>query len=315
MHGCTRFLSFFTAFALAACATSSTPEVNASREPASTGPMRYAISKLRERGVSESFITILQDNYRESERERVIDLNLLGFLKTRPTQDERIPAWELKRVEKFLKNNRSAFREAEKKFRVPKEVVASLLWVETKYGRDIGTFHVGSSYLSLMMADYPTILDQTMDLAKSRAKDFTREIHDKVIQRSKTKAEWATGEVVALQEVHEKGYKDATTLEGSFSGAFGMAQFIPSSYLSWAKGRKKQPNLFRADDSIYSVANYLSVNGWEKKDKKAQEGALFHYNRDINYVNRILRMSDCLRSPSKLKRWKSKRNVASSRSC
>jgi membrane-bound lytic murein transglycosylase B len=277
--------------------------------------MRHAISKLREKGVSEGFLDLLQNNYRESERAKVLDLNILGFLRTRPTQDERIPGWELKHVEKFLKKYRTAFREAEKKFRVPKEVVASLLWVETKYGRDIGTFHVGSTYLSLMQADYPTIVDQTMDVAKERAKDFTREIQDKVIERSKAKAEWAAGEMLALQELHEKGYKNAAKLEGSFSGAFGMAQFIPSSYLSWAKGRKKQPNLFRADDSIYSVANYLSVNGWERKDKKAQQGALFHYNRDINYVNRILRMSDCLRSPAKRKRWKSKRNVASARSC
>lgn len=310
-----RLFTLLISISMVACASTSSSAPDGARAPASTGPMLHAISKLREKGVSESFLTLLQDNYRESERAKVLDLNILGFLKVRPTQDERIPAWELKRVEKFLKSNRTAFKEAEKKFQVPKEVVASLLWVETKYGRDIGKFHVGSTYLSLMMADYPTILDQTMDVAKSRASDFTREIQEKVIQRSKTKAEWATGEIVALQEAHEKGYKDAAKLEGSFSGAFGMAQFIPSSYLSWAKGRKKQPNLFQADDSIYSVANYLSVNGWQKKDKKAQEGALFHYNRDINYVNRILRMSDCLRSPAKLKRWKSKRNIASARTC
>jgi membrane-bound lytic murein transglycosylase B len=277
--------------------------------------MRHAISKLREKGVSENFLNLLQDNYRESERAKVLDLNILGFLRSRPAQDERVPAWELKRVEKFLRKYRTAFREAEKKFRVPKEVVASLLWVETKYGRDIGTFHVGSTFLSLMQADYPTIVDQTMDLAKERAKDFTREVQDKVIERSKTKAEWAEGELLALQELHQKGYKNAAKLEGSFSGAFGMAQFIPSSYLSWAKGRKKQPNLFHADDSIYSVANYLSENGWQRKDKKAQEEALFHYNRSRDYVNRILRMSDCLRSPAKRKRWNSKRNVASARSC
>ena len=313
MHGSMRFFGLLFSLALVACAASSTAQT--SRAPSSTGPMSHAISKLREKGVNESFLTLLQDNYRESERARVLDLNILGFLRERPEQDARIPAWELKRVEKFLRKFRTVFREAEKKFRVPKEVVASLLWVETKYGRDIGTFHVGSTYLSLMQADYPTILDQTLDLAKSRTEDFTREIEEKVIERSKAKAEWAAEELIALQEMHRKGYKDAAKLEGSFSGAMGMAQFLPSSYLTWAKGRRKQPNLFRADDSIYSVANYLSVNGWQRKDKKAQEGALFHYNRSRDYVNRILRMSDCLRSPSKRKRWNSKRNIASSRSC
>jgi membrane-bound lytic murein transglycosylase B len=311
MQGCIRFLVLLLSISVAACA--SAPE--AGREPASAGPLRHAIGKLREKGVPEDFLELVQKNYRESERARVLDLNLLGFLKTRPTQDERIPAWELERVQKFLRSNRHSFREAERKFGVPKEVVASLLWVETKYGRDVGTFHVASAYLSLMQADYPPILEQTIGVARERAKEFNREIEDKVVQRSQTKAAWALDEMLALQKVHEKGYKDAAKLEGSFSGAFGMAQFIPSSYLSWAKGRKKQPNLFTADDSIYSVANYLSVNGWEKKNAKAQEGALFHYNRDRDYVNRILRMSDCLRSPAKRKRWKIKRTVASVRSC
>lgn len=306
-----RFFIVLLSVFVAACASS--PE--AGREPASAGPLRYVFSKLREKGLSPSFLTLLETSYREKERERVLDLNLLGFLKSRSGQDERIPAWELRRVEAFLKKNRTAFREAERRFHVPKEVVASLLWVETKYGRDIGRYHVGSTYVSLMQADYPPILDQTMDLAKSRTDTFTREIQEKVIQRSQAKAEWAAAELVALQEIHEKGYKDAATLEGSFSGAFGMAQFLPSSYLSWAKGRKKQPNLFTADDSIYSVANYLNVNGWKGKNKKAQEGALFHYNRDRDYVNRILRMSDCLRLPGKKRLWKPKRNVASVRTC
>lgn len=310
MQGCLRFFSLL--LLLTAC--SSIPV--AGRTPSSSGPIEHAFSRLREKGASDTYLRMLQDNYREDERMRVLDLNLLGFLKMRPEQIETIPGWELQKIERFIKKNQKPFAEVEKKFAVPKEVIASLLWVETRHGKDIGRFHVASAFLSIAQADYPTILDQTMDLARSRVNTLTPEIEARVIERSKRKSDWAVDELMALEEVHNKNYKRVEKLEGSFSGAFGMAQFLPSSYLAWAKGRKRQPNLFKADDSIYSVANYLTVNGWKKKDRESHEAALFHYNRDRNYVNRILKMSECLKSPAKRKLWKGKkRRVASLGSC
>jgi membrane-bound lytic murein transglycosylase B len=310
MHGCLVFLLFI----FTACA-SKTATLNGDRAIASSGPMDFAFSKLRDKKVSEDFIDLLAANYQEKDRARVLDLNLLGFLKMRPEQEESIPGWELEKVEKFLQKNKKTFSEVEKKFPVPKEVIASLLWVETKYGRDVGTFHVGSAFLSIAQADFPTIIDQTMETAKKIRSEITPEIEARIIERSKLKAEWAVGELVALEEVHENGFKNAVTLRGSFSGAFGMAQFLPSSYLSWAKGRKNQPNLFKADDSIYSVANYLSVNGWKKTERESHEAALFHYNRDKNYVNRILRMGDCLKSSKLRSKWKMKKKGKSTRTC
>lgn len=317
MQGCWILLVFF----FTACAASSSvgnsngSQSKSDRELASSGPVDFALEKLRQKGASESYLSLLERTYESEDRSKVLELNLLGFLKTRPDPDNRIPGWELERVEVFLKKNKKVFKEVEKSFPVPKEVIASLLWVETKYGRDAGTFHVGSAFLSIAQADFPTILEQSMETAKLMTKEYTPEVEARIIARSKSKAEWAVNELMALEEVHENGFKDAESLRGSFSGAFGMAQFLPSSYLSWAKGRKRQPNLFQADDSIYSVANYLSVNGWKKKDRTSHEAALFHYNRDRNYVNRILKMSDCLKSPKLRAKWKKKRKVAAVRAC
>lgn len=291
--------------------------VNSSRFPSSIGPKEYASEKLRTAGISEDFLQLLIKNYREEERAKVIDLNVLGFLRSNKSSgDEKIPGWELQRVGKFLQEHRREFSYVEKKYPVPKEVIASLLWVETKHGKDLGTFHVGSALFSLVEADYPTIADQTLESARKKAADYTSAIEAKVLERCRNKSTWAVSELVALQEVHRRGLKDASTLRGSFSGAFGMAQFIPSSYLTWAKGKKEEPNLFRADDSILSVANYLSSNGWTKKDNESHQAALFHYNRDKAYVNRILRMSNCLkRGVGKSGGGKAGRKTASARSC
>lgn len=61
---------------------------------------------------------------------------------------------------------------------------------------------------------------------------------------------------------------DPLTLKSSYSGALGQPQFMPSTYLDYAVSASgKTPNLFvKADDIIFSIANYLHKMGW-KKDK------------------------------------------------
>ena len=313
-------LSFILLFAFTACShapSSVSTSAATPRVPSSVGPEEYASQKLLAKGISPAFLEVIRKNYKEDERDKVLELNLLGFLQTnKPKGDETIPGWEIKRVKKFLRHHKRTFRTAEQDFHVPKEVIASLLWVETRHGRDLGHFHVASSLFTLVESDYPTLLDGLIDEAKKKAPDYDSVMASRIQEHAKAKSEWAANELVALQKIHQKGWKNATKLHGSFSGAFGMAQFMPSSYLTWAKSEHTKPNLFKADDSILSVANYLNSNGWQKENRTAQEGALFHYNRDKSYVAHILKMSECLRRPaSKAKAKKSKRTTASVPSC
>lgn len=299
-----RLVSLFSLIFLVSCASSPSAktEAEAFRSLSALGPTEFALQKARAKGVSENFLGLVLEHYKADQRDRVLDLNFLGFLRVnQATGHEKIPGWELERVQKFIRKNRAAFQDAEKKFRVPREVIASLLWVETKHGRDVGTFHVASALFSMAQADYPTLLDQLLDTAKSRASSYSKDMELKIANRARLKSDWAVSELAALEEIHNKGWKNVRTLNGSFSGAFGMAQFVPSSYLTWARTRKNgktKPDLFRAGDSIVSVANYLHSNGWERK-KETHEAALFHYNRDKAYVTHILRMSDCLKKVPK----------------
>lgn len=319
-----KFARHFSILALVAVATScagaptAKTEADAFRNLNSvaanpSGPTEFAAAKARAKGVGQDFLNLVLENYRSDQRDKVLELNFLGFLRVnQATGLEPIPGWELERVQKFIAKNRTTFKDAEKKFRVPREVIASLLWVETKHGRDAGTFHVASALFSMAQADYPTLLDQLLDTAKTRAAKWDKELETKITERAKRKADWAASELKALEEIHSKGWKNVRTLNGSFSGAFGMAQFVPSSYLTWAQthDQKKKPNLFKAEDSILSVANYLHSNGWEKK-KETHEAALFHYNRDKAYVAHILKMSDCLKKPQPRAANKQNRGTAS----
>jgi membrane-bound lytic murein transglycosylase B len=265
------------------------------RAPQSSGPEEHAFSLLRSRSVSPEFLRLLRETYRQEERTRVLDLNLLGFLRPRTEGPDPILSSELRRSEKFLREHRRSFLRAVQTFPVPKEVIAALLWVETKHGADLGTFHVASTYFSLLQAEYPTLLVEMMELARGRTQEFTPAIEVRIQERAKARSQWALGELVALDEIYRREAKDLRTLSGSFAGAFGIAQFIPSSYLSWAKSHGKDPDLFSESDAILSVANYLSQNGWKRQNREAQEAALFHYNRDRSYGERILRMAHCLR--------------------
>ncbi|MGZ3655758.1 MAG: lytic murein transglycosylase [Bdellovibrionota bacterium] len=300
-----------------ACASAPTaPSPARAPSSPSMGPTEFAAQKLRAKGMSPEFLALVQKNYREDQRADVLELNFLGFLKSnKSTGLETIPGWELRRVQKFLKSHKQTFKEAEREFHVPKEVVASLLWVETRHGRDLGHFHVASALFSIAQADYPTLLDSLLDQAKQKAADYDQIMANRIQERARTKSDWAADELMALQEIHQKGWKNAEKLHGSFSGAFGMAQFMPSSYLTWAKSDHAKPNLFKADDSILSVANYLSSNGWQGQDRQSQEGALFHYNRDKAYVTHILKMSDCLKHVPALPAKRAKRSTASAPSC
>jgi membrane-bound lytic murein transglycosylase B len=314
-------LPAFLILTLTACAQAPVvaPTANSTAAPpravSSVGLEEYAAQKLLAKGVSRDFLDLIEKNFKQYEREKVLELNLLGFLQTnKPKGNEAIPAWELKRVKRFLHQHRRTFREAEQEFHVQREVIASLLWVETRHGRNMGHFHVASALYSLVEGDYPTLLDGILDEAKKKSPEYDSLMANRIQDHAHAKSDWAAGELVALQEIHEKGWKNATKLRGSFSGAFGMAQFMPSSYLAWAKSDHTKPNLFKADDSILSVANYLSSNGWQGEDRESQEGALYHYNRDKAYVAHILKMSACLRSPLSRSR-RGKRSTASAPSC
>ena len=63
------------------------------------------------------------------------------------------------------------------------------------------------------------------------------------------------------------------SLKGSYAGAMGLGQFMPSSYLNYAvsfDGNKKI-DLFTIKDAVVSVANYMNKHGWKKNQPVVEE--------------------------------------------
>lgn len=125
---------------------------------------------------------------------------------------------------------------AERMYGVPARVIVAILGVESKYGTKQGDFPTFQT-LSTLAFNYP-----------SRAKFFLSELENYLL---------------LTRELHF----DPLAIKGSYAGAIGMPQFMPSSYRNYAVNFDggKNVNLISNDaDVISSVANYLKRNGWQE---------------------------------------------------
>lgn len=134
----------------------------------------------------------------------------------------------------FWRQHQQALERAEQKWGVPKEVIVAIIGVETSYGRNKGRWRVLDA-LSTLAFDYP-----------KRSPFFTRELEQFLIL------------------TREQG-KDPLELVGSYAGAMGYGQFMPSSYRHYARDFDGDGLIDIWDnpvDAIGSVANYFAEHGW-----------------------------------------------------
>ena len=134
----------------------------------------------------------------------------------------------------FYQKHRETLERAERETGVPAEIIVAIIGVETYYGRIAGSYRVIDA-LSTLAFDYPR-----------RSEFFTKELkHYLILTR-------------------DQGM-DPLVLKGSYAGAMGYGQFMPSSYRSYAidfDGDDKADIWNNPVDAIGSVANYFKAHGW-----------------------------------------------------
>ena len=143
---------------------------------------------------------------------------------------------------KFWQANRETLQRAEKEFGVPAEIIVGIIGVETIYGQQMGTFRVIDA-LSTLAFDFPAS-------------------HPRAQERSA----YFRGELEQFLTLQSRLGNDPLEPLGSFAGAMGMPQFMPSSRSKWAldyDGDSKVDLAGSAADAIGSVANYFRGFGWK----------------------------------------------------
>src|SRR3990167_3616701 len=134
----------------------------------------------------------------------------------------------------YLKDHHFALMKMQKKYGIPASIITAIIGVETEYGTHLGIYSVLRTLYTLGFY-YPP-----------RETFFRKELAQYLI---------------LTRDNHLNPYE----IKGSYAGALGIPQFMPSSYRSFGVAfHKGDPvNLFNNNDAIASVANYFHKNGWK----------------------------------------------------
>ena len=136
----------------------------------------------------------------------------------------------------FFAEHRETLARAERELGVPPDIIVAIIGVETYYGRNAGSYRVIDA-LSTLAFDYP-----------KRSEFFTKELKNYLIL------------------TREQGF-DPLDLKGSYAGAMGYGQFMPSSYREYAidfDGDGVADIWNNPVDAIGSVANYFKRHDWRQ---------------------------------------------------
>lgn len=140
----------------------------------------------------------------------------------------------------FWNQYEDALNRAWQVFGVPPEIIVGIIGVETRWGRVMGKTRILDA-LATLSFNYPR------------------------------RAEYFSGELETFLLMARDEQDDPLNLKGSFAGAMGYGQFMPSSYKQYAVDFSGDGhiNLWDPVDAIGSVANYFKAHGWVKGDQVA----------------------------------------------
>ena len=160
---------------------------------------------------------------------------------------------------KFIKENFDLFQQVENDFGVPKEIITSILGVETRYGKIQGSYRVLDS-LATLSFDFPR-----------RSKFFKSEL-------------------IQFFLLARENNLDINSVQGSYAGAMGYGQFISSSYRAYAVDYDGDgyADLFNSvPDAVASIANYLQKHGWRRDGNIVREVEMNQVNKTYQHQSNV----------------------------
>jgi membrane-bound lytic murein transglycosylase B len=253
------------------------------------------INMLLEKGADTAFVYRIIKNPKVQFDDKYVRINVSNFL-NKPNYTFIYNETSVKKTKDFINRNYDILNLAETEYNVPKEVISSILWIETKHGTFLGNNPIVSVYLSTALCNQSDFLNNNLNILRKNFEGSDSELcslEDKMRERSLKKEQWAIQELLALQILEKISPTPILDIKGSWAGAFGMSQFLPSSYICWAVDGNKDGiiDLFDKTDAIFSVANYLKKNGWNDSPQ-GKFAAVYHYNNSSDYVDAVLKLSD-----------------------
>jgi len=200
----------------------------------------------------------------------------------------------IQKAKKYMEQHKTDLDRIQKKSGVEKSVVTAIILVETRLGTTLGKSSVFNSLSSIAALENPAARDMVWKSLDPKG-GLTRQSFDK---KAKRKSAWAYRELKAFLVYTVKEDIDPLTIKGSFAGAMGIPQFMPTNIEYYGKDGSGDGtiDLFNHADAQASVANFLKKHGWKPGiDRKKQKKVIHHYNHSDDYVDSILKISDLLK--------------------
>lgn len=178
----------------------------------------------------------------------------------RPPRDPTIRSWQVYRARnveaqrialglRFWHEHQEALARYSAQSGVPEEIIVAIIGIETIYGRTVGRFGAFAA-LTTLAFNYPDDIPET---APARAALFRHELEELLLLARETK-------------------RNLLSIRGSYAGALGLPQFLPSSVRLYGVDGDNDGNIDldnSPEDAIASVANFLQQHGWQRNGRIA----------------------------------------------
>lgn len=167
-----------------------------------------------------------------------------------------------------MAEHEDALRRAEETYGVNREVLVSILRLESNLGQNSGRYIVFNAYYTYLLQS-----------------------------EAERKWKWAADNLVALASYcRARQETDCLSVLGSYAGAMGPAQFLPVSVLKWGRDGNGDEvvNPFEFDDALLSAANFLIEHGWREDKLQALQR---YYGSGRDYPRAIMAYAQALGMP------------------
>jgi len=195
----------------------------------------------------------------------------------------------------YMEEYKEDLERTEKAYGVDGRIITAIILVESAFGASVGTrstLNTLSTIASLAEADVRSAFWEMIP-------DDKRPPRKKFENQAKRRSAWAYKELKAFLKYAYRQRLDPAEIPGSFAGAMGFPQFMPSSVLAYGEDGNNDGtiDLNTHADSMASIANYLKSHGWRPgiSPEKAQK-IIYHYNHSEYYVKAILKIAARLES-------------------
>ena len=195
---------------------------------------KFALSK----GISQKTLDLVLNDVKFLEQVIKYDRKQPEFFEDTNTYvNKRATVLRTSKAKKLFENNKDLFNAIETKFLVEKEILLALWGIETNFGKHVGKMDIISSLATLSY--------------------------------DKRRSDFFSSQLLILLKLIDDRLLDHSSLYGSWAGAYGNFQFMPSTIKSYAidyDGNDKIELKTSLEDSLASAANYINKIGWKIGD-------------------------------------------------